>query len=200
MTTSSDFTRGRRAYLLHALVITAALSASLILLPGARQASAHNLGSDSIRYNDDSNGGQMIYESHSRWRREIGHASYWWQDLDCRWSGCPGVHVFNEKSGLGGSETLEIWDYCNQNSAILARWSDAPDPDRIYFNSCALDDYYSFKRRKVATHEFGHALRLNHPGNTSYYCENSIMTTGFCTPYNTPRPHDDSDYYNYHVN
>jgi hypothetical protein len=58
----------------------------------------------------------------------------------------------------------------------------------IRLNQRTMDPLNDFMRTKVATHEFGHAIGLDHPASQA----TSVMNQGTLT-YNTPRTYDIND-------
>lgn len=76
-----------------------------------------------------------------------------------------------------------------------ARWESSLGADEIYFNERRMYGLTSYNRRKVSTHELGHALGFRDLGDSWYYY--SIMY-GYFPPYDEfPLDHD---YYDYDYN
>ena len=169
------------------------LAALVAVLLSTGPASAHLLTIDSVDANE-----QINYRNYTKYDGVVSHATYWWNELDTRYS-YTGVRIFPDNSNT--AVDLDVGDYTDCNTATTGRWMPRTGPDLIQFNTCKLDYFDAFNQKSVGTHEFGHALRLAHADRTEYYRENSIMyPCSTCTNYNTPRPHDDSDYYHQWIN
>lgn len=173
-----------------ALAVLAALAAVLL---ASSTASAHYRSSDSVDANE-----QINYRNYTKYDDEVAHAQYWWNDLDTRYNN-RGVRITVDTDGT--TNDLDVGDYRDCSSSTNGKYVPRDGADVIYFNACNLDTDSLFDRKSTSTHEFGHALRLTHPPETEYYRENAIMyPCSQCTNYNTPRPHDDSDYYDLWIN
>ena len=90
-----------------------------------------------------------------------------WRSED--WSGFTFIHPCPG----GANSCIYTWSDIVLNTQVL----DQPD----------VDDFY---RQKVAAHEFGHALGLQHPELGCFPCPlTSVMFVG-PLPYNTPQGYD----------
>ena len=193
---NSEGTRGARGFSLTARANIAALAvlvASVAVLLASGSASAHLRTSDSVDANE-----QINYRNYTKYDEEVSHARYWWNELDTRYD-YRGVRITADTDTT--TADLDVGDYRDCSVSTAGKYVPRDGADAIYFNTCNLDDKDLFNRKSTSTHEFGHALRFTHPDKTEYYRENSIMYyCSSCTNYNTPRPHDDSDYYNQWIN
>jgi hypothetical protein len=164
----------------------------LALLALAPSAAAHT--------NDDAAvamvGGQaaIVFENHMRY----GYAAYGryavreWKKLnDPDTPG--GVRIRNARN-TDLPTTLLLYSYCAYDGYHGGYYS-GYDPDRLYLNRCQLTDNTEAERRGVAVHEFGHALRLEHPPQTEDYRDTSVMyAPSVHTDLVRPGPHDREDY------
>lgn len=158
-------------------------------------ATAHNLGYNSVR--NTSGGGDLVIRDSTRYDAALNHGIYWWQELDCRWQGCPGVHVFKETPDY--LRTLIASDYYQENTTTGGYYQKMPNgPDKIKFNVWGMDQDAQWQRGAMATHEIGHALQFGH--NSQPPNKSIMRPCPSCGGYNTPLPHDDTDYYNRWIN
>lgn len=143
---------------------------------------------------------ELHYTSVSKYQQEIDQAAWRWQRFDCYWDAsptsvpCSGVNVAAIEGG-----NLRFNDTNDCNTGYLGVYRSAPSPDQIELNACRLDDYPYGQREMVASHEIGHALKLQHTPCTQYYIDHSVMVPGTCGEVAPrrfqPAYHDRRDYY-----
>ena len=95
-----------------------------------------------------------------------------------------------------------VWStFCNNEAtAYDGKWLWRTGADLIDLNRCKLDGYGDDDRARIATHELGHALRIeDHPNNrdfSDYWRDRAIMywNPKACT-FLRPQDHDRNDYH-----
>ena len=84
-----------------------------------------------------------------------------------------------------------MWIRNNRQLAIRGR-------ARLHnLNVCYMENRSKSVQRATATHEMGHALRLNHPSDkeSEYWRKRSIMYfCSSCVEFSEPQAHDKADY------
>lgn len=124
-----------------------------------------------------------------------------WDRYNCAWhigaDTCPGVDIDNNPADTSVAPDVEIKDFCDASSPAAAMTRNAPDPDQILMNRCKISGpgWTQAARIRLATHEFGHTLAMDHTPKLAGWCKKSIMYPDTsCLPLNLVN-HDIVDYY-----
>lgn len=178
-----------------AVLLIAAAGVGAMLLAQPESVEAHSIYTNAV--SSDSGGGTMRVRDNSKYNNALNlmaSRTQGWGELDCRWSGCPGVNIVFTST----SPTVTARDVY-RNTGWDGMYSS--HDKSVFLNTKWLDREGDSGQKGAVMHEFGHALGFGHPPCSSYYKENSVMEPGgSCNSrYITPRPHDDSDYYNKYV-
>jgi hypothetical protein len=161
-----------------------ALVMQLVLLLSAGVASAHFLLDDSV--NDQS--GELRWDDRTRYDDARNYAINQWNALG---------RVPILRDSVNTPKDLVFRDYRDCGSGVLGNWQFGEGPDSINFNVCYMRKHSRSVQRATATHEVGHALRLNHPSTneSEYWRKRSIMyLCSSCVPFSAPQAHDKADY------
>ncbi len=165
-------------------LVKVALVAQLVLLQSAGAASAHFLLGDSV--NDQS--GELRWEDRTRYDDARRYAISQWNALGR-------VPILRDSANT--PKALVFRDYRECGSEIIGNWQSGEGPDSINLNVCYMEKHSKSVQRATATHEVGHALRLNHPSDkeSEYWRKRSIMYfCSSCVPFSAPQAHDKADY------
>lgn len=192
-TTAGQRARGTPLTVIN-LLLLATLSAllAIMLLAAGVPASAHENEVDSVDSTKS-----IHYRDYQRYDDARSFAVSAWNNLNV---GEGGSDVSIRADTDSTSADLDFHDYYADDGRT-GYYTTSPSPDRIYFNERNMNTKDTFNKRTVATHELGHALRLEHPSGSSdseYWRTRSVMyKCSTCTPFNTPQEHDRNDYYAY---
>jgi hypothetical protein len=157
------------------MTLAAVLSTTLMLRP--QTASAHYIGCDSV---DESPPlGEVRWTSSTSLTAQRDHAIN-------AWNGVGNVNIAPDTA----SSAADV-RFSDVNRSDVTWWGEYTCRpilvDTIKFNLANMGSLSDFMKRKVATHELGHALRLGHS------ITGNVMMQGFASV-NTPQSHDIADY------